>query len=300
MRMMALGSSGRRAKPIDWVRFFETVAKRVVFSKPRYIRDLWPDWVRLGDRRGAGLASVTGRNSPGPGGPVRIASRVGPLGVRGPATPISRPFDGSTTRTGRAPAMSHQGNDRVSPELTSRRGLLREATGAVALGALASRLGSEARAEQSGGTASKNGRIKQSIVHWCFAKYWDIPQAIEIARQLGCGSIELIEPKYFPLLKKAGLECAIGQIDMNPDPPFAKGFNNPKYHDRVIKADQGRHRLVRRVRLQEGDLLHRLRRGDSQRRRSQELRRGVPEGRPLRREEGHRPLPGDAQLAGRY
>ena len=132
--------------------------------------------------------------------------------------------------------MSQQGNDRVSPERTSRRSLLRDATGAIALGALATGLGDEARGEQSGGTASKNGRIKQSIVHWCFEKYWDIPQAIEIARQLGCGSIELIEPKYFPLLKKAGLECAIGQIDMNPDPPFAKGFNNPKYHDQVIKA----------------------------------------------------------------
>ena len=132
--------------------------------------------------------------------------------------------------------MSHQGNDRVSPERTSRREILRDATGAIALGALATGLGNEARGEQSGGTASKNGRIKQSIVHWCFEKYWDIPQAIEVARQLGCGSIELIEPKYFPLLKKAGLECAIGQIDMAPDPPFAKGFNNPNYHDRVIKA----------------------------------------------------------------
>jgi hydroxypyruvate isomerase len=132
--------------------------------------------------------------------------------------------------------MSQQGNDRVSPEQTSRRSILRDATGAIALGALATGLGNEAQGEQSGGTASKNGRIKQSIVHWCFEKYWDIPQTIEVAKQLGCGSIELIEPKYFPLLKKAGLECAIGQIDMNPDPPFAKGFNNPKYHDRVIKA----------------------------------------------------------------
>jgi hydroxypyruvate isomerase len=32
------------------------------------------------------------------------------------------------------------------------------------------------------------------------------------------------------------LECAIGQIDMSPDPPFAKGFNNPKYWERVMQA----------------------------------------------------------------
>ncbi len=30
--------------------------------------------------------------------------------------------------------------------------------------------------------------------------------------------------------------CAIGTIDMAPDPPFVKGFNNPKYRDQVLKA----------------------------------------------------------------
>jgi hydroxypyruvate isomerase len=134
--------------------------------------------------------------------------------------------------------MSDQPVDRVPTDRTSRRKLLREASGALALGTLASGLGmgTEASGATPDGPASKNGRIKQSIVYWCFEKYWDMPQAIKIAKELGCGSIELVEPKYFPLLKQAGLECAIGQIDMNPDPPFAKGFNNPKYHDRVIKA----------------------------------------------------------------
>jgi hydroxypyruvate isomerase len=134
--------------------------------------------------------------------------------------------------------MSLQGDDRVSTERTSRRRMLRDSSGVLALGTLASGIatGAEAKVEQTSGQASKNGRIKQSIVYWCFEKYWDFPQAIEVAKQLGCGSIELADPKYFPLLKKAGLECAIGSIDMNPDPPFVKGFNNPKYHDQVIKA----------------------------------------------------------------
>ena len=115
--------------------------------------------------------------------------------------------------------------------------MLRGATGAVALGAWSTGLASQSpAAQQLEGTAVKNGRIKQSIVSWCFEPYWDMPRMIEVAKQLGCGSIELVDPKYFPMLKKAGLECAIGQIDMNPDPPFAKGFNNPKYHDQVIKA----------------------------------------------------------------
>lgn len=37
-------------------------------------------------------------------------------------------------------------------------------------------------------------------------------------------------------MKENGLRCAIGSIDMSPEPPFARGFNNPKYQQRVIKA----------------------------------------------------------------
>jgi hydroxypyruvate isomerase len=128
--------------------------------------------------------------------------------------------------------MSHPGTGREPAESSTRRDLLRAASGALAVGTLASATASAAVV----GKAASNGRIKQSIVHWCFEPYWDIPKTIEVAKELGCGSIELIAPKYFPLLKKAGLECAIGQIDMDPDPPFAKGFNNPKYRDRVMKA----------------------------------------------------------------
>jgi hydroxypyruvate isomerase len=115
--------------------------------------------------------------------------------------------------------------------------MLRGASGVLALGALASGFRNEANASpEAEGMAVTNGRIKQSIVYWCFEKYWDFPKAIEVAKQLGCGSIELADPKYYPLLKKAGLDCAIATIDMSPEPPFAQGFNNPKYHDRVIKA----------------------------------------------------------------
>jgi hydroxypyruvate isomerase len=99
-------------------------------------------------------------------------------------------------------------------------------------------LGHGASADEpvSGGQKVKNGRIKQSIVEWCFAPHWDVPKLIRVAKQLGVGSIELLDPKYFPLLKENGLECAIGSIDMAPDPPFVKGFNNPKYRAQVLKA----------------------------------------------------------------
>jgi hydroxypyruvate isomerase len=77
------------------------------------------------------------------------------------------------------------------------------------------------------------GRLKQSIVQWCFAKHWTMDQTCQVAKKLGCVSVELIDPKEWPTLKKYGLVCAIAPNGM-PGPPFVKGFNNPKYHDEVI------------------------------------------------------------------
>jgi hydroxypyruvate isomerase len=122
----------------------------------------------------------------------------------------------------------------------SRRGVLRAAVASAGAGVVAAASGRGVGAASFEfdriEAAVKNGRIRQSIVQWCFADAWDVPQLIKVAKGLGCGSIELIEPKYFPMLKDAGLECAIGSIDMNPDPPFVKGFNNPKYREQVLKA----------------------------------------------------------------
>src|ERR1700726_2524183 len=109
-----------------------------------------------------------------------------------------------------------QGPDR--PGSSSRRAMLQQTAGAAVLGLTA--LGRKAMAQDSPSTdrAVKNGRIKQSIVYWCFEKYWDMEQAAKIAKQLGCESIELVAPKFFPVLKQYGLTCAIGTVDMSPDP----------------------------------------------------------------------------------
>ncbi|MFO0908122.1 MAG: TIM barrel protein [Isosphaeraceae bacterium] len=122
----------------------------------------------------------------------------------------------------------------VSPTSSTRRQIL--SAGASLMGAAALSGAGSSRADNAVPRVSRKGRIRQSLVHWCFAPHFDVPKMIQVARQLGCGSIELIEPKYFPQLKDAGLECAIGQIDMGADPPFVKGFNNPKYRAQVLKA----------------------------------------------------------------
>jgi hydroxypyruvate isomerase len=112
----------------------------------------------------------------------------------------------------------------------------RRALGAAAGAAVLASAGGGAAPQTFGTRPARKGRIKQSLVYWCYAPHFDVPKMIAVAKQLGCGSIELLEPKHYPALKDAGLECAIASIDMGGEPPFVKGFNNPKYRERVVKA----------------------------------------------------------------
>jgi hydroxypyruvate isomerase len=118
-------------------------------------------------------------------------------------------------------------NESFSSSLT-RRGLLRSAAGLAAAGALG--IGKEGlRAAQP---VIKNKRLKQSLVSWCFTDHgghWDIEQLCQQAKRLGCDSVELVDPKHWPVLKKHGLVCAIARAH-----GFEKGMNNPKYHEMCL------------------------------------------------------------------
>ena len=111
------------------------------------------------------------------------------------------------------------GRDR-RPAMFDRRQLLRGVTGAAAVGALAV----TGNRQSFGTTAVTNGRINQSIVNWCFADDWDLEEQCQIAKRLGCKSIELIPPEQWPTLKKYDLQCAIV-----PSHLFVQGMNNPRY-----------------------------------------------------------------------
>lgn len=125
------------------------------------------------------------------------------------------------------------------PPVITRRHALRRATGLAALGAAALARVSGLQAAEAKGPSVTKGRIKQSIVEWCFTscgEKWSMEKLCQVTKSLGCTSIELLPAKFYPLLKQNGLTCAIGQINMDPDPPFLKGFNNPDHWPRLIKA----------------------------------------------------------------
>jgi hydroxypyruvate isomerase len=117
--------------------------------------------------------------------------------------------------------------------------MLRRAAGWAAAGGLALPFVGRRLSAQAQGPAATKGRLKQSIVHWCFESFggkWNVEKTCQVAKELGCKSVELMAPEHYPTLKKYGLTCAIGSIDMSPDPPFRKGFNNPAFWSRVVKA----------------------------------------------------------------
>jgi hydroxypyruvate isomerase len=64
----------------------------------------------------------------------------------------------------------------------------------------------------------KNGRIKQSVVPWCFNPM-KVEELARHAAAMGLQSVELCDPKVWPLLKELGMTCAISSSH-----GFAKGF----------------------------------------------------------------------------
>lgn len=125
---------------------------------------------------------------------------------------------------------AHHFLDPTAP--VARRQILQGIAAAGAASALAALPGALAAEDKP----ARKGRIKQSIVYWCFniaGEKWNIEKQCEVAKSLGCVSVELCDPKDWGVLKKHGLICAIAGNGM-PGAPFVKGLNNTKYHDEVI------------------------------------------------------------------
>jgi hydroxypyruvate isomerase len=63
----------------------------------------------------------------------------------------------------------------------------------------------------------KNGRIRQSVVPWCFNPM-TVPELARHSAAMGLQSVELCDPKFWPELKQLGLKPARG---MHRDSPQA-------------------------------------------------------------------------------
>lgn len=84
--------------------------------------------------------------------------------------------------------------------------------------------------EMAEAPAQLKGNIRHSVSQWC---YGDIPLAdFAIAcREMGIESIELLGEKDWPVVKNAGLKCAVGYAT---DWGIPKGFNRTENHEKLI------------------------------------------------------------------
>ena len=112
----------------------------------------------------------------------------------------------------------------MSKDVLNRRSALKRMGGGLALSAAAT-LPSVGRAtDESQIYMAKNGRIQQSVIHWCF-KPMPVEELANHAARMGLKSVELVAPENWPTLKKLGLICAISSSH-----GFTKGFAHKEEH----------------------------------------------------------------------
>jgi hydroxypyruvate isomerase len=92
-------------------------------------------------------------------------------------------------------------------------------------------LSSFAEEDKNKPTNTLKGNINHSACRWCYA---DIPleQLCAAGKEIGLKAIDLVGPKDWPMLQKYGLHssmCNGAEININ------KGWNNPIYHEQLIK-----------------------------------------------------------------
>jgi hydroxypyruvate isomerase len=109
-------------------------------------------------------------------------------------------------------------DDRAS---VSRRALLAGATTMAATIAVSN----QSQAADDADWKVEKGRIKQSVVHWCFNPM-SVDELAAGAAKMGLASVELIDPKQWPKLKVLGLTCAIASSH-----GFVKGWNHKENWD---------------------------------------------------------------------
>lgn len=74
----------------------------------------------------------------------------------------------------------------------------------------------------------KKGRIKQSVCRWCYGAK-SLEDLAAFSAKIGLKSIELVNPKDWPVLKKHGLVCA-----MSPGGSLTEGLSHKENHEKCL------------------------------------------------------------------
>ena len=94
------------------------------------------------------------------------------------------------------------------------------------LGAVAATIaaGASGCATSTPRSSSASGRLRQSIAAWCFLHQgprWSVETLARHAAELGCESVELVDPEHWETLRRHGLVCAATKSHT-----FVRGMNH--------------------------------------------------------------------------
>lgn len=80
--------------------------------------------------------------------------------------------------------------------------------------------------------APLKGNIRHSVSKWCFGDY-ELDEFCGICKKMGIESVELLDPKDWPIVQKHGMTVAMAQgAGLGID----RGFNNPDLHDELVAS----------------------------------------------------------------
>jgi len=102
-------------------------------------------------------------------------------------------------------------------------------TAGAAIASVASDLSLRLGAAENAAAATK-GRINHSVCKWCYGSI-ALEDLCVAGKAMGLQSVELLEVKDFPTLKKHGLVCAM--VSGVPG-GISSGFNRTENHDRIL------------------------------------------------------------------
>lgn len=113
--------------------------------------------------------------------------------------------------------------------MTHRREFLKYASGTLAgLGLPAGLLAQMPRNAADPAFQVTKGRIRQSIMGWCFKDHFDALTLAKHCKEIGLVAMEGISPEFYPAVRELGLEISLVSTH-----GFAKGPCNPEFRDEV-------------------------------------------------------------------
>src|SRR5262245_21320685 len=116
-------------------------------------------------------------------------------------------------------------------ERLSRRSALRKVTGTAVALAATTKWSSRSHAADVPAASKLKCRINHSVCKWCYDKI-PLEEFCQSAKDIGLQSVELLEVKHFPTLRKYDLECAM--VSGVPG-GITSGLNRLENHDASVE-----------------------------------------------------------------